>query len=249
MTRWILGCVGLLALVGCGDDGDEEDPLATAAGFCDAWGKNACNADVVKKCSEDPDAETCVESQADFCLDIVDSDAYEKTGAEECLNSVKKAFADTSITAAEAQVVLLLAAPCDRITGGGEPACKNDDGCQDEGSSCEKPEGAAVGTCVLDGGMSCEDTDLRCAKAFYCNGTHCVQRLAEGKECTGDEECQSKFKCALPAEGDITQCILRKENGEACKLHGDCQSHLCAESECASRIDLGLQVTMCEDLS
>ena len=242
----------MVALSGCGDDAKKEDPLAAAAGFCDAWSKYACNKDVVDKCSEEPDVDKCVVSQTDFCLGLVDSDEYVKKGAEECLGAVKKAYSDTRITAEEAQVVLRLQAPCDRILGGGEPSCKSEGDCADyEDTSCEKPAGASVGTCVIDGGYDCKSDELSCASEFYCDeDKNCVRRLEEDETCTADSECVPELKCVVSVDDpEVSVCAPRKETGEACKAHDDCQSHFCANNECTSRVDLNTLADLCDDLS
>jgi hypothetical protein len=252
MARMVWGCLGLVALAGCGDDPKKEDPLATAAGFCEAWSSHACNEDVVDRCSEKPNTDKCQASQTDFCLGVVDSDKYEKTGAEECLKAVKNAYKDSRITAAEAQVVLRLGPPCDRIIGLGEPACKSDGECADyEDASCEKLEGASVGTCVINGGYGCDNDDLSCAMEFFCDeDKNCVHRLDEGYTCTADAECAAELKCALSTDDpQVSVCALRKDVGEACKGDDDCQSHFCASAKCTNRVDLATTTDLCDELS
>jgi hypothetical protein len=252
MARMVWGCLGLVALAGCGDDPEKEDPLATVAGFCEAWSNHTCNEEVVDRCSENPNTDKCLASQTDFCLDLVDSDEYEKAGAEECLKAVDNAYKDGRITAAEAQVVLRLGPPCSRVVGGSEPACKSDGECADyENASCEKLEGASVGTCVINGGYSCDDDDLGCAMDFFCDeDKNCVHRLDEGDTCAADAECAAELKCA-PSTDDprASVCAPRKDTEEACKGHDDCQSRFCADAQCTTRVYLTTRTDLCDDLS
>jgi hypothetical protein len=251
MRRWMAGSLVFALLGACGDDGPKVDPLAKASGFCEAWAEKACNPDVVDNCSEQADEEACLESQKDFCLSIVPASDYRKDGVSECLAAVQAAYDDVKITAEEAQIVLMAGPPCHRVRGEGEPSCKNDDECEDfDGASCEKLDGASVGTCVVDGGRSCSGDGLDCADGFYCNEKNCVARLGEGEECASDEQCTPELRCTFATEdAEVETCAPRKAVDEECKAHSDCASRFCASSRCATRAILSDKEDICEDLS
>jgi hypothetical protein len=250
MARWFIGFLPLALVAACGDDSNNEDPLAKASGFCEEWAKRACNGDVVDRCSQKPDEDKCLESQADFCRTKVKASKYNKAGARECLKAVEKAYSDAKITAEEFQVVRNFDIPCDQVRGATGVFCKDLDECDDPGAqACQPREGSSVGVCVIDGGYSCKDADLSCALGFYCNGDACVALKNSGGECAEDSQCKPDYACVI-AEGDETgKCKIRLDVGEACDQDEDCRTHLCWDGECANRIILSDGDQLCDDLS
>ena len=249
MARWFIGFFPLALVAACGDDSNNEDPLATASGFCDEWAKRACNDDVVDNCSQKPDKDNCLKSQSAFCRTKVKASKYEKSGARECLDAVEKAYDDEKIDADEYQVVRNLAIPCDQVRGADGVFCKADKDCDDpDAQFCQPREGSKLGVCVIHGGYSCEDTDLACAQDFYCDGS-CVALKKSGGECAVDNQCKPEYKCVVD-EGDKTgKCKLRLDVGEDCTKDMDCRTHLCWEERCANRIILSDGDELCDDLS
>lgn len=248
MARWYIGFLPLALVAACGDDGKNEDPLATVAGFCEAWAERACNADVVDVCSQEPDRDDCIDGQADFCRTLVKASKYNKSGARECLDAVEEAYADARITAGEFQVVRHLAVPCDQVIGADGVFCKKDSDCDTEKQLCQEREGSATGVCVIDGGRSCKDTELSCAQGFFCNGSICAEIEDSGGECASDIECKPEYRCVIPEDAETGTCKARADVDEACTTDDDCKSHLCWEDKCANRIVLTDSDELCKDL-
>jgi hypothetical protein len=250
MARWFIGFLPLALVAACGDDSNNEDPLAKASGFCDAWAEKACNTDVVDSCSQKPNRDSCLESQAAFCRTKVKASKYNKDGARECLKAVEKAYADAKITAEEYQVVHNLDIPCDQVKGASGVFCKDDEDCDDPDSQfCQPREGSSLGVCVINGGFSCKDAELSCAQNFYCNGEDCVSLKNSGGECADSSQCKPEYECVVPEDAETGECKLRLDVGDECEKDADCQTHLCWDGECANRIILSDGDALCEDLS
>ena len=55
--------------------------------------------------------------------------------------------------------------------------------------------------------------DMECVPGFYCNGSKCVEKLVDGKGCTGNNQCGNghcidKFCCGSAAWRISTSCGL-----------------------------------------
>jgi len=238
--------------------------LKTPASFCQAWGKAACNAEVVDACGGD-DVDACVASQQSFCLDLLPY-GYDPKYAQECLDAVEDAYADADLNAEELGVVLQLAAPCDRlIKGSGDVGenCSEDTDCNTLADlRCVIKTGQAQGTCQVPvevgGGDPCDGPDQICSSNYYCDGENCIRQKALGAECLYDDECSDEHRCdsTLDDAGERVPgvCVERIADSEPCTSDAECQSHLCpiartaTEGVCVSDLPLSPPIPLCENL-
>lgn len=261
MTKPLIAlCLLALSLpLACGvDEETPPDPLATRTGFCQAWGENACQPDVVENCNA-PDTAACVDSQADFCLGILPEN-YDVKLARECLAGVKAAYKDAKLSADDIAVVLKLGAPCDQLSAGtadeGEACSKNDDCNTAGGFVCVLKGAATEGSCEkpveVGAGQRCKGANEVCPDGFYCNGTNCVALGESGDTCETDSECAPSDRCVGAA--DALTCEPRLARSEACTEDADCQSLYCAKADgeteglCAGTIVLSLNEPLCAQL-
>lgn len=217
--------MGLGGLWGCGGDEDPPNPLATRAGFCGEWAKNACNEEVIDACAA-TGAEACRESQQEHCLSLVSADAYRQSSAKACLDTVRAALADARLTAEEVGPVLR-----------GEGACSF--------SCVETADGKCVEPTVVGGGEECSGEDVVCGEGFYCDGENCLARRAVGRDCSEEIPCREELRCV--GEAGAQTCEERIADGEACESDEECQSGICGRGTnlCAARITLSDAEPVC----
>ncbi|HYP89422.1 MAG TPA: hypothetical protein VEQ59_14745 [Polyangiaceae bacterium] len=253
--------LGLGLPIGCTVEEDPPpDPLAKAAGFCQAWGEAACSGDVVEFCNA-KSAESCQDTQSDFCLGILPEN-YSSAHAKECLAAVQDAYVDATLTADEIAVVLHLAAPCDQLSKGtrtsGQSCTANDDCDTAGGFSCIKKQGSADGSCakpeMVAAGDDCGGPSQVCDDTHYCNGDNCVTFKKTGGACDGDYQCKSTDRCVKEADADSGTCEVRAAANEACTQDADCQTGYCvidsdaSEGVCVKTIRLSRTEPLCENL-
>jgi hypothetical protein len=263
----------LLAPVACSakKDAPDGEKFADVQSFCAEWGRRACGDQVVKRCAaESKDA--CVSAQQTFCETLVPDGRYSSMTAAACLDGVEAAYTDAVLTADERDTVRMLGAPCDKIVSGSvgkDGECTEDGDCnRDVDLSCIKKAGATTGKCekpsAVGGGISCADPDVTCEEGFYCDGSHCVEAVGEGKSCSESVPCKPDFQCltsagtpvATSADGGAESgaCQARKEVGGACQTDADCVSRICAprissaSGVCAEEILLTPSEPICIDL-
>jgi hypothetical protein len=258
--------LALLALslpLGCSGSEEEPDPLAKSAGFCEAWGKAACQEKVVTNCDA-ASVDDCVATQSAFCLDVIPL-PYDSAKAKACLSAVKSAYRDAVLTAEEVQTVRYLAAPCDQLSAGvrdeGE-SCGSDDECATaDGLFCIKKADAARGSCekpeLVAPGDACDGAAQVCEDGYFCNGENCVAYKKIGAACEGQYQCSPDQQCLTATDADgveTSTCAARLEINEVCASDADCQSGYCymaagaTEGECASMIVLSRSEPLCDDL-
>jgi hypothetical protein len=254
-----------ISAIACGGGDDTDDTLARVEGFCHEWAIRACNDTVVDVCSATQ--EGCITSQRAVCEARIPTGKYTPNGAEECLKSVENAYRDAQLDATERDTVLFLGPPCHRIlsgSGGPGDACTADGDCSTEaGLTCVLRAGSE-GTCqeaeIVGGGRACREPHLVCEDDFYCNGSNCVERAAEGDDCSPAVPCALAFKCERPdgsppgPEDTDATCIPRLAVGGQCTQDDDCTSRICAMAVgattgvCANRIVLSTTDPLCGDL-
>ena len=176
MTKSLISLILLAAALplGCKGEEEEPDPLATRAGFCQAWAEAACSADVLDACNVS-DVEDCKATQSDYCLGLLPKTYQSSEQAKACVNAVGSAYADGDLTAEELQVVTRLGAPCDRLSSGSRTngqSCEANDDCNTAaGSSCIVKLGAAEGTCGVPeetaAGDACDAPTQVCKAGYY----------------------------------------------------------------------------------
>jgi hypothetical protein len=249
--------------VGCKVEEDTPpDPLATAAGFCDAWAESACQKDVLDACQADT-KEDCLSSQSAFCRRLI-PDNYSSEHASECLKAVQAAYEDADLTAEELAIVIKLGAPCDQLSKGtssdGEACEKNDDCDTAGGFSCITKLGATAGVCAkpeeVGAGEACDGPAQVCAEGYFCTGEYCVVYKRTDGVCEADYQCKPADHCVIDATEDPATgtCQLRGKLSTACAKDDDCQSHYCVvpsgktEGLCASLIRLSQSEPLCENL-
>ncbi|HXK17601.1 MAG TPA: hypothetical protein VNG33_07355 [Polyangiaceae bacterium] len=245
---------------GCKVEKDEPDPLASRTGFCSAWAANACNAKVVENCNAQS-VEDCKAAQSDFCLGVI-PEAYTSKHATACLDAVKTAYADASLSSAELAIVLKLGDPCDKLSKGtsvdGESCTENADCNTAGGLTCVIKLGAASGTChtpeEVGGGERCKGDAQVCADGFYCNGVNCVASAESGEDCQGDYECTPENHCVTPTDATTGTCEARLALNDSCTADAECASGYCAIAPkdtmggCASTIVLSRLEPLCLNL-
>jgi len=252
--------LGLCLPTACTEE-EPPDPLAKSGAFCDAWADKACQADVVKYCNA-KSVDSCRSTQGDFCRGIVPEN-YTSAHAKECLDAVDAAYRDAELSPDELQVVLRLAAPCDRLSKGTRTSgqsCSSADECNTaDGFACIKKQGASDGVCaepeVSAAGDECSAPNQVCKDGYYCNGDNCVTLKKTGASCEGDYQCRLTDYCQKDsADADTGTCELRAELDESCSRDADCQSGYCViesgvtEGVCASTIRLSRTEPLCESL-
>lgn len=224
---WVLlaGLIGLGVFAGCGGEDDPPDPLATRAGFCGEWAKNACNQEVITSCAA-TGSEACRDAQQEHCLSLVPADGYQRGAARTCLDAVRGALTDARLTSEEAGVVLR-----------GEGACSF--------SCVELADGGCVEPTVVSGGGECSAEDAVCDEGFYCNGDNCIARRAAGRECSAEIPCLEDLKCVGPVDAQL--CEERASDGAACENDDDCASGICGRGTnlCAARVTLSDAEPVC----
>jgi hypothetical protein len=249
----------------------EAVQLADVQSFCSAWARVACNDQVVSRCAAES-KEACISAQQSFCETLVPDGRYSGATAPACLDAVQTAYADAVLTAEERDTVRKLSAPCDKIVSGStgtDGACTEDGDCnRDVDLSCVKKAGARTGKCEkpssVAGGISCAAPDIVCDDGFYCDGSHCVEEVGEGAQCSPSEPCKADYQClterGTPVAGaedgavESGTCRARKKIGEACRTEDDCLSRICAprmnpaSGVCAEQILLTPSEPICMDL-
>src|SRR5262245_32383647 len=100
MNKWlILGWFGLGLVAACSSEEpgpQTDDKLRTESGFCNEWAKAACSDTAVMRC--DSTKEQCLEQQAVHCSDII-TVGYNSLNAQGCIDAVKRAYRDDTLTA------------------------------------------------------------------------------------------------------------------------------------------------------
>ena len=244
---FILGASFTLSL-GCGDD--EEDPLSSAAGFCDEWSRATCNADIVQSCDADEESD-CLVAASEFCGEKVTPRAYGGEGATECLDAVRAAFLDGELDLEEHDLAFSLQGECSRILSGDG---REGDEC-DETSDCDRSEDLECvvkdgeGTCVIPvvqgGGESCDEPELVCEDNLFCDGSNCLVRAGEEDDCDDDNPCGEGLRC------DDDVCVPKLDARDDCTTNDDCASGLCEvgsdgeDGECANIIQLVARSPLC----
>ncbi len=258
---WLFVIPTLALPLGCSSSkkGKASSGFKTAAQFCDAVAKAACNETVVGKCSGGgTNVDNCIASQSSFCLNeaLENSLYYSSANAKECVEAIKDAYADAKLTADEIKVAREFAgAPCDKmLTGSGDvgTACtKNYDCNTAEDLTCVIRPGQATGTCqvpqIVSGGFSCSEPHVVCDTGFYCDGQNCLARpSSEGAACSAALPCSEDFKCL--GSDDSAVCTAKSDVGAACTTAVDCKSGVCSASVCVAQVELVTAEPFCADL-
>ncbi len=262
MRSWLV--VGSVALAAVGFFGacsseKESDPLATSDGFCKEWSKKACSEPVQTQCASSSEQE-CRNSQENFCLGLVDEDAYDKSGAKDCLAAVEDAYEDGDLTGEERDTVLFLAGDCSGVlTGDGETG----DSCFDE-LDCntandfhcvrrlDEPSGECHVPVEISGGGRCNDDDEVCVAGFYCDeDRNCLALKEEGDECSDTVPCESDLNCVVAEDAGVGVCTPKIRTGRECETDWDCETGICRQGTsskiCAPIIPLDIDVEICDD--
>lgn len=248
--------------LGCKSEEEAPDPLATRAGFCDAWAEAACSQAVLDACNESK-VDNCKAAQADYCLTLLPKTYRSSDYADQCVKAVGSAYADGDLTADELSVVTRLGAPCDHLSSGSSEdgdSCKKNDDCNTAGGSiCIFKLGAAEGTCgkpeEVAAGDPCDAPTQVCDATHYCNGENCVAyKKTDATGCEGDYMCKPEDRCLIAADATTGTCTARADLSDPCTSDDDCQSHYCAiaadatEGKCASKLRLGINEPLCDNL-
>jgi hypothetical protein len=255
----------LLAALGSACSEAEEGPgsnvstIRTRDAFCTEWGVQACNENVVDYCQA-RSVEACRASQAEYCLSIVPT-SYAPDHARECLDGVKRAYADGDLDGDELITVRALGEPCDRLLRGSGVAnadCTENADCDGtKGLVCVTKGSDPVGTCQVpeevQGGYECTEPQQLCEEDFYCNGDNCVAHRKIGASCTLDSECGPEAYCESLAGDPEKICVSRGAVGSGCTTSRECISQICleisdTESNCVDQVRLSVSEPFCETL-
>ncbi|HVY31812.1 MAG TPA: hypothetical protein VHB79_34995 [Polyangiaceae bacterium] len=264
MTKSLISLLLLAAALplGCSGEKEDPDPLETRTGFCQQWAEAACNQNVVDACNANS-VDDCKASQAAYCLVTVPKNYRSSKYAHDCIAKVGDAYADGDLTAAELQVVTRLADPCDKLSTGtsddGDSCDENDDCATVDGSLCIKKLGAAEGICgvpeEVGAGEACDGDNQVCDSDHYCNGENCVAyKKTDTGTCDADYVCKPEDRCLIATDATSGTCQARMPLSQACTSDDDCQSRYCAiaqgdtEGKCASKLRLGINEPLCENL-
>lgn len=259
-------CAFLLGFVACVSGCSAKthsDPNATVSDFCEAWGKAACNATVVKNCAgeamaTDPLTQACIEKQQTFCEGLVPTTGYNSAQAQTCLDAVGAAYADATLTGEEVAVVRHLGEPCNHLIKGSHAegtTCNTDDDC-DTTTNVQCVTKNGVGTCVIPmvvaNGTSCAAPAASCMQNFYCDGRNCVESAALGEACVDSTQCAATLTCqgADPDAGTTSGNCAAPGNATGCVTDSDCTPDACetATGKCVASIILSPAEALCADL-
>jgi hypothetical protein len=256
----LLAAIGACSAPRSGPGSNTPNPLATADGFCTKWAENACSTAVVSACSA-TDAAACQDSQKAECLRRLPV-GYSSEFAKQCLDAVKAAYADADLSQEELAVVRNFAEPCDKLIegdGGDGAVCTDRTDCNTlQDLDCVKKAGEATGQCrvpdIVGGGISCVEPQKTCADGFYCDGSHCIERVAIGQPCANDDECTADARCASGSDGGTGTCVARGDVTDPCTENADCKSDICvtlagqSTGICLSQVRLTAESTLCASL-
>lgn len=261
LSVFFILCLGFVACSSEKSGKAAVDPFATPQSFCTKWAEAACNATVVDKCSGGgSDVDACVQSQSTFCLTALPAN-YDSENAKACVESVKNAFKDAKLTADEVKVVRNFAEPCNALSLGPIPAggtCAQRSDCNTlEDYDCIIRPGETTGTCqipiAVSGGDPCTNPEQICPDTHYCDGNNCLTRVAAGGACDETKPCGQAFRCQ-DVNGNLT-CVAKGAAASNCTEDSECSSGVCAFGiggsigKCVNELELGVTVSLCEDLS
>jgi hypothetical protein len=246
---WLVCLVTLTACLPKKDSAKER----TREEFCEDWAVAACSKETVSVCQAE-NAEACHQSQEDFCRSLV-PERFSDVRGQECIDAVRKAYADADLRDDELAIVLSLGAPCDELIVGpkdqGESCTTRSDCDASSGFDCIRKANSDTGTCQLPvevaGGRSCSAAQKICAAGFYCDGNNCIEAKDNGESCSIQEECSADSFC-----NDDGKCATRLKIGTACSADLQCKAGICYEFEgdkiCTDRIVLSRTEPVCENL-
>ena len=232
---------------------EKENSNRTREEFCNDWAEAVCSKEAVSACQA-ASAEDCRLTQEGACRKLVPDDFSDEKG-QDCIDAVKRAYADADLEGDELSTVLRLGGPCDRLIAGdkesGDECNENHDCDGPSGYVCVRHSDDAKGTCqvpqVTEAGKDCSAAQRTCEKGFYCNGDNCIEAKDAGDECTIPEECGENAFCS-PAG----KCEKRHKVGAECSSDGECSDGICYEYEgektCTDRIRLGRSEPLCDEL-
>jgi hypothetical protein len=245
----------LLLLAACSSDEPGPDAagnkLRTETGFCTEWARVACHPNVLDACESDEDG--CTVRQRTFCEDLVPT-GYAPNHAEDCIQAVKTAYSDATLTAEEAAVVLNLGGDCARLVNGGRgegETCSDSFQCDTiRGYECVIKPGDIAGECHIPeargGGERCSDPSAVCDEGFFCDGEDCLSTPRD--PCTNDAMCEDDSVCVIPTDETEGTCEPKLALREMCSTDSECESNFCVNGTCRSEVDLSLDTPFCSNL-
>jgi hypothetical protein len=257
----LLSVFSPFAALSCSDE--PADPLDSASGFCEEWGKNACVEGVLRACQAT--ASNCHDEQEARCLDRISDAKYTRTGAEECLKFIRDAYRDQALELDELRAFSSLGAPCDMLLAGngdvGDTCKKTEDCDTTSGLQCVIKSGDTRGECHVpkdvSGGGKCSDANAVCGAEFYCNGSNCIAKSITDEDCSADIPCSETTRCVMEEEAVVGQCEPKLEVGRDCETNEQCATGICDRNEdeveddvpgvCVEFLELGRRVDMCRE--
>lgn len=265
MKKLLFLSLGLAAFAGCSSDASgpkdrvETDTLKDRASFCKAWATAACNDDVVDSCQA-TDKDTCIAAQKAYCTDIVPL-GYKSTRAQECIDAVGRAYADSELNKTELGLVRRLDGDCSHLTEGGSAEgspCMDSTDCNTiKNYTCVIKAGNDTGSCqipkIQGPGEPCDEPAQVCDTGAYCAGSdtdgyNCLVTKAEGKACTYDAMCDTSDLC----DPDTGKCAPKLARSATCSADEECASGICLQGStkkaCADSVKLTFGSTYCADL-
>jgi hypothetical protein len=269
MTKCLISLLAAGLFFGCTIDATGPSDSADAAfrnatSFCNQWAKAACNSKVVMRCNQ-PSANDCIENQSAFCETLVPA-GYSSKNAQECIDAVKKAYADAELIGDELTLVLRLGGACSHLIAGpgkAGDACSVRTDCDTvHNYDCVIKSGDTMGSCEIpvlkSAGDACDDAQAVCEQGSYCaaladgSGSVCAASKAEGKTCHANAECDPSTLCSI-ADGDTSgTCKPKLDLGADCTADTDCASGFCyttADSSiCANDLVVATGTPLCDDL-
>lgn len=258
---FLLALVSPFVAFSCSDE--PPDPLDSADGFCEEWGKNACADNVVKAC-QSTDSK-CEIAQKDFCLDRVSESKYTRTDAEKCLKFIRDIYRDEALELDELDAFTNLGAPCDLLLAGngdvGDECKKTQDCDTTEGLTCVIKFGETRGECqeprIVGGGSKCSAPDAVCGVDFYCNGSYCLEKAGVDDECSALVPCNDGSRCVYEGDAETGVCEPKLEIADECETNDQCASGICDRNQdeiedgkpgyCVEFLELGRRVDLCSE--
>ncbi|MET0385943.1 MAG: hypothetical protein ABW321_08285 [Polyangiales bacterium] len=226
--------------------------MLSKAELCEQWARAACGEDVVSACQASSAAD-CRLTQAELCQSIA-PDQLATDGVDGCIAAVAAAYRDAELDADELNLVLRFSGACARTIVGPNAAgadCVSPRDCdlsrgytcvvKGEGSgSCQVPE-------LVEPGRSCTEAAQTCSDGFFCDGSHCVETLAEGEPCILHSQCAADGYC-----NDAGACAARLAVNEPCESDEWCARGVCTDLDgqrvCTDRVILSRADPLCANL-
>ncbi len=230
----LMGLVGGIALIACGDD-EPEAKYPNAESFCTAKAAEECK--VASPACAITEA-VCNAKRKDVCLTASgvatgQGRAYDSSKAEACIAKTTEVYADRTINPTKEEA---FSEACARVFTGTRKqneSCTNAFECE-ASLVCDLEKGGVCATEVeKTENQPCANPGETCAKGFFCqnrgNLRVCTAKLKLDQPCSVEAPCEESLRC-------VNTCVGKIPTGDPCDTNEACASGQCtAERKCGAR--------------